>query len=129
MDKLVIGPDVTSLSPEEFKKKDKAAQIRANESWERAKAKGMSKKEFLEARHRAELKASRSMANVERDFNIEPKFKIVRDNEGGRGGRGGHSRGGRGGRGGKGGRDSRDARDSRDSREGGSKKRKVDSED
>lgn len=50
-------------------------------------------------------------------------------NRGGRGGRGGHSRGGRGGRGGKGGRDSRDARDSRDSREGGSKKRKVDSED
>jgi hypothetical protein len=108
MDKLAIGPDVTSLPPEEFKKKDKAAQARAEAHWERAKAKGMSRKKYIEAMTRAEIKASRSMANVERDFNIEPKVKIVRDDdpfkpkaaysptippfirdEGGRGGRGG----------------------------------------
>jgi len=96
MDKLAIGPDVTSLSPEEFKKKDKAAQARAEAHWERAKAKGMSRKKYIEAMTKAEIKASRSMANVERDFNIEPKVKIVRDDNGGRGGSGGRGSGGGG---------------------------------
>ena len=97
MDKLAIGPDVTSLSPEEFKKKDKAAQARAEAHWERAKAKGMSRKEYIKAMAQSEIKASRSMANLERDFNIEPKVKIVRDDNGGRGGSGGRGSGGGGG--------------------------------
>jgi len=100
MDKLVIGPDVKSLSPEEFDKKDKASQARADAAWERAKAKGMSKEEFLDARNRAQLQASRAVKNIEKDSNTEPKFKIVRDDKGSKGGGGGGGRGSGGGGGG-----------------------------
>jgi len=100
MDKLVIGPDVKSLSPEEFDKKDKASQARADAAWERAKAKGMSKEEFLDARNRAQLQASRAVKNIEKDSNTEPKFKIVRDDKGNKGSGGGGGRGSGGGGGG-----------------------------
>lgn len=70
------------LTPEEFEKKDKAAQARQDAAWERAKAKGMSKKEFLEARHRGQLKASRDIADIEKRMGIEPRFNMPRSGGG-----------------------------------------------
>lgn len=100
MDKLVIGPDVKDLSPEQFEKKDKAMQARAEANWERAKAKGMSRKEYIEAMARSEIGASRAMAGVYKNLDMEPKVKIVRDDKGSRGGGSGRSSGGSGGGGG-----------------------------
>ena len=100
MDKLVIGPDVKDLSPEQFEKKDKAMQARAEANWERAKAKGMSRKEYIEAMTRSEIGASRAMAGVYKSLDMEPKVKIVRDDGGSKGGGSGRSSGGGGGGGG-----------------------------
>ena len=61
------------LTPEEFAKKEKAREARLEASWERAKEKGMSKEEFMDARRRGEMKASRDINALEKRIDLESR--------------------------------------------------------
>ena len=61
------------LTPEEFAKKEKAREARLEASWERAKEKGMSKEEFMDARRRGEMKASRDVNALEKRIDLESR--------------------------------------------------------
>jgi len=61
------------LTPEEFEKSEKKAQDKRDLMKERALAKGMSEKEYMEMRNRAELKASRDIAALEKRIDKEAR--------------------------------------------------------
>jgi hypothetical protein len=61
------------LTPEEFEKSEKKAQDKRELMKERALAKGMSEKEYMEMRNRAELKASKDIAALEKRIDKEAR--------------------------------------------------------
>jgi len=62
-----------ALTPEEFEKSEKKAQDMRERTKERALAKGMSEKEYTEMRDRAQLKASRDIAALEKRIDKEAR--------------------------------------------------------
>lgn len=62
---------------EEFEKSEKKYQDMRERSKERALAKGMSEKEYMEMRNRAELKASKDIAALEK--RIEKEARTYKD--------------------------------------------------
>ena len=61
------------LTPEEFEKSERKAQDMRERMKERALAKGISEKEYMEMRHRAELKASKDIAALEKRMDKEAR--------------------------------------------------------